>query len=151
MQPGRRHRKKEVQSRRSTVARLYLQGMSGMEISQKVGVSESQISRDLGIITKAWQESAAQDIAQRKSQDLAELALIKAELWKSWNESKSEKADPRFMSELLKAMRQGAELLGLNEPSKTSLDLNIERILEMSSPEIVDLLYDKIISMQNDE
>jgi len=144
------NRRKEIVARRAKISRLYLQGMTGMEIARKVKISESQISRDLKAISRFWMESATRDIAQRKSQDLQELNLIKRELWQSWHESKSEKGDPRYMSELLKALKQSAELLGLNSPAKSSIDLNIEKILEMAPPEIVDLLFDRIMEIQKD-
>ena len=58
----RKSRNKEVAERRATIARLYLEGLTGAEIAPKVEVSESQVSRDLKAISTAWRESAVQDI-----------------------------------------------------------------------------------------
>jgi len=121
--------------------------MTGMEIAKKVKVSESQVSRDLKAITRDWQQSALQDISERKARDLAELAQIRRELWEAWTTSKQEKADPRYMGELLKALKQSAELLGLDEPAKSFVDLNVARILEQAPGEVVDMLFEKIISI----
>jgi|GEM_PF-6835017 len=144
------NRRKNIIARRATISRLYLEGKTGLEISGLVNVSPSQVSRDLGIIAKGWRESAARDIGEKKARDLAELEMVRRELWESWNQSKQEKGDPRYVSELLKALKQSAELLGLNAPEKSSIAIDVERILDMGPPEIVDLLYDRIMSIQKD-
>lgn len=111
-----------VLARKATIARLHLQGYSGQEIAPKVGVSESQVSRDLKAITEVWRETALQDITERKSLDLAELTLVKRELWSAWHSSPKKKKDPRFMGEVMKALKQSAELLGYNHTTKVSID-----------------------------
>ena len=167
------NRKKEIQARRAEISRLYLRGMTGVEISSKIKISESQVSRDLKAISRAWQQSALQDISERKAQDLAELAQIRRELWQAWQQSKEPATkkrkkykngklveveeetverlgDPRYMGELLKALKRAAELLGLDEPAKSSIDLNMEKILERSPDEVVDLLFARLTENQKD-
>jgi len=126
MQAGRKNKTKVVQERRATISRLFLEGMTGRDIAQRVGISESQVSRDLKAISKVWQESALQDISEKKARDLAELQHIKAELWQAWKTSKQEKADPRFIAELLKTLKQVSELLGYH--ADTKLMFNFEQL-----------------------
>ena len=118
----RKNKDKAVASRRAAIARLYLEGYTGQEIAPRVGVSESQVSRDLKIINSAWRETAVLDIGERKAQDLAELALIRRELWEAWTTSKSRKADSRYLTEVLKALKQAAELLGYHAGTKLRID-----------------------------
>jgi len=118
----RKNRDKEVTARRASIARLYLQGHTGAEIAPMVKVSESQVSRDLGAVCERWRETALQDIGERKAQDLAELTQIKRELWSAWHLSKKRKADPRYLAEVLKALKQTAELLGYHHTTKVAIN-----------------------------
>ena len=140
-------RKKEIQARRATIARLFLEGKTGLEIADLVNVSPSQVSRDLKIISGAWQKSAIGSIAEKKAQDLAEIHQVKRELWSAWKRSKKvitkerkkyklntlvetieEKTeasgDPRYMAELLKALKQEAELMGYHADQKLNLNFD---------------------------
>lgn len=140
------HRKKEIEARRAEIARLFLEGKTATEIGGLVGVSQSQVSRDLAVISGRWRESALQDISERKAQDLAELIRIRRELWQAWQRSQEPATkkrkkyqnaklveveeevverlgDPRYMAELLKALKQAADLLGYSE-MKLSIDYN---------------------------
>ncbi len=139
------NRKKEIEARRANIASLYLKGKTGREIAQDVGVTPSQVSQDLKIIVKRWQESAIEDISKKKAQDLAELLQVKKELWEAWEKSKestkkrkkryqgeklvSEETeaierlgDPRYISEMLQTQKQIAELLGYHADTKLTLD-----------------------------
>ena len=87
-----------------------------------VKVSESQVSRDLGAVCERWRETALQDIGERKAQDLAELTQIKRELWSAWHLSKKRKADPRFLAEVMRALKQSSELLGYHSTQKIALN-----------------------------
>lgn len=135
MQAGRKNKAKAVQQRRAIISRLFLEGVTGQEIAQHVGISESQVSRDLKAISKAWQESALQDISEKKARDLAELDHIKHELWQGWKTSKQEKADSRFIAELLKTMKQVSELLGYH--ADTKLNINFEQLTEQQIDQLL--------------
>ncbi len=77
-----------------------------------------------------WREVALQDITERKSLDLAEITHVKAELWKAWHIPKKRK-DPRYMAEVLKALKQTAELLGYHADQKIKInysDLSDEQL-----------------------
>jgi len=141
---SRKNRNKEVTARRAEIARLYLQGLTGLEISEKVNVSPSQVSRDLAAINKTWQSETLQDISEKKARDLAELTAIKRELWEAWQKTKG-KPDPRFMAEILKALKQISELLGYNSAQKLAISIE-----EMNDSEIDKLLL-KILSSNENE
>lgn len=161
------NRKKEVEARRAEISRLYLMGYTGAEIADHVGVSPSQVSRDLKILTQRWKDESIRDISERKAKDLAELEHVKRELWTAWMKSKEalkkqkrkksnsgtgkgyeensqerteRLPDARYMSELLRVIKQVADLLGYNEAQKINLNFD-----QMDSSQI-DNLIDKIIS-----
>ena len=132
----RKNTDRSVSARRATIARLHLEGYSGKEIASKADISESQVSRDIKAIAGLWRETAIQDIGERKAQDLAELTLVRRELWSAWHSSKKGKADPRYLAEVLKALKQVAELLGYHADQRIKIDYSnlsddqLDRIIE---------------------
>ena len=140
------NKKHIINHRRGEVSRFYLQGLTQPEIAEKLGVSQSQVSRDLKhVIAGQWQLTAMEDLAARKAQDLAELSLIKAELWQAWQLSKQKKADgpdPRFVAELLKAFKQIAQLLGYDAALK--LDITFDQFSDAQ----VDQILTKLLTMK---
>lgn len=92
-----------VNARRQKVAALKLQGYSHREIAVRLGISEGVgpdadgvngdggaaiVANDLKVIEKAWKESTARDFAEDKGRILAELSLVKHEMWQAWERSK---------------------------------------------------------------
>jgi len=140
----RKNRNKEVTARRAEIARFYLQGLTGLEISELVSVSPSQVSRDLKFINKQWQAETLTDISEKKARDLAELTAIKRELWEAWQKTKNK--DPRFMSELLKALKQISELLGYNSTQKLAVTVE-----DMNDSEIDKLLLKILNNNENED
>ncbi len=131
---------KTVTARKAEIARLHLEGFSGQAIAAKLAISESQVSRDLGAVCERWRELAHQDIAAKKALDLAELSHIKRELWSAWHLSPKKKRDPRFLTEIMRALKQVSELLGYNATQKIAL--NYENL----SDEQLNLIIESIIN-----
>lgn len=75
------------------IARCYLHGMSQMEIGEMLGVSQSQISRDLKVLRERWQKSALLDINEAKAQELARIDNLEREYWEAWRVSCGERID----------------------------------------------------------
>lgn len=88
--PG--HTNAETAARRREVAALLLRrgAMSGREIAEEVGVSESTASRDLAAIKEAWRAEMVADVDAVVARDLAEMGLVKNEAWRAYQQSLEE-------------------------------------------------------------
>ena len=74
-----------------TISRMSLQGKSLQEIANFLELDRSMIGRELKAIRTEWKQSSLRDFDESRGQQLAELGLVKAELWQSWQESKQQK------------------------------------------------------------
>lgn len=74
---------------RSTVARMMLQGKTQVEISNFLEIDQSTVSRDIQAIRQEWKASSLRDFDEARGHQLAELELVKSELWQAWEESKT--------------------------------------------------------------
>jgi transcriptional antiterminator len=70
------------------VAELYLRGSTQGEIARQLGVSRQQISYDLKVLQKRWQEAALHDFNARKAQELAKVDELERAYWQAWQDSK---------------------------------------------------------------
>ncbi len=158
---------KVVTERRSRVADLYLEGFTQPEIAARVGISQSQVSRDLKFCSKKWQEEAKEAIEEIKAKDLVKLDRLERKYHIGWrrsiekqktdrtktsvsdgklttessSEEKTHIGDPRFLDGVLKCLTRRAEILGYDAPSKKAVDLSgdlvIERLPEDQLDEII--------------
>lgn len=110
-----------IDHRRQLVARLRLRGASQRDIvdalpkqtmngSTGLPWSAGTIHYDIKAIEEAWQKSAQIDIAQHKSNVLAELAEVKRQAWGISD-----------IGLVLKAIAQERALLGLDAATKTDI------------------------------
>lgn len=83
-------RKVELAYRRMQVADMYLRGLSQPEIAQKVGVNQSQVSRDLKKLREEWLDRSIQAIDRRKAEELAKIDKLEMEYWDAWERSKKD-------------------------------------------------------------
>jgi hypothetical protein len=77
----------QVQQRRTTVARLYLQQRTQAEIAGAVGVNQGTVSRDLKAIQAEWQRHRLDDFAQAQLRELARIDQVEREYWEAWERS----------------------------------------------------------------
>ncbi|HEY7159462.1 MAG TPA: helix-turn-helix domain-containing protein [Gemmataceae bacterium] len=77
----------QVQQRRTTVARLYLQQRTQAEIASAVGVNQGTVSRDLKAIQAEWQQQRLDDFTQAKLRELARIDQLEREYWQAWERS----------------------------------------------------------------
>lgn len=68
---------------------MILQGRTQQEIGNYLEVDRSLISREIKAIRQEWKQSGLRDFDEERGQKLAELELVKAELWSAWDESKT--------------------------------------------------------------
>ena len=82
--------KYEIAARRKRVAELYLQGWWQTEIAKELDISQQQVSHDLGVLKRLWQQSSLVDLDKVKSKELAKIDRLEAEYWRAWEKSKKD-------------------------------------------------------------
>ena len=65
-----------------------LRGETCEEIARALGVSSSQISRDLKKVEEEWMKEAMTDFALLRARELARLRELQCANWRAWEESK---------------------------------------------------------------
>ena len=75
------------------IARRYLHGMSQMEIADELGLSQSQISRDLKVLHERWMKSSLVDLNEAKARELARIDNLEREYWDAWRDSRGERLE----------------------------------------------------------
>lgn len=75
------------------IARRYLHGMSQMEIADELGISQSQVSRDLKVLHERWTKSALLDMNEAKARELARIDNLEREYWDAWRDSRGERLE----------------------------------------------------------
>jgi hypothetical protein len=68
-------------------AALYLRGLAHYEIAQELNVSRQQISYDLKILQRRWQESSLADFNAKKAAELARVDELERTYWEAWQRS----------------------------------------------------------------
>jgi hypothetical protein len=68
-------------------AGLYLRGLTQHEIAQRLNVSRRQISYDLKVLLRRWQESALADFNAKKAAELARVDELERTYWEAWERS----------------------------------------------------------------
>jgi len=134
--------KAHIEIRRTWVARFLAIGMKRWEIVNQLGdipllnpatglpYDPSTISRDIGVITRRWQEDAVEHIATLKAAQLAELRAARRQAWTN-----------KSMSEVRRNLEFEARLMGTEAPIKHDVSsLNVNAQL---SPEDFGSLSDK--------
>lgn len=109
--------------RREQVARLSLRGMTQREIAEGMtrldppivgaegkAFDVATINRDLKVLSALWRERASEDIAERKSKQLAEISEAKRRAW----------TDGDLMA-LARFIKLESDIFGTNAPSKVEV------------------------------
>jgi hypothetical protein len=61
--------------------------MTGKEVAEELGISDSTASRDIAAVKALWREEMIEDIDVMIARDLAELGMVKNEAWRCYVES----------------------------------------------------------------
>lgn len=128
-------------------ALLYLKGKTQLQIAQAVGVSRSQIFKDLRSIFDRWRRSAIRNFDDAKVEELAKIDNMEREAWKAWEKSLQPRertlterrtkgdgttkdgakarvertdglGDSRYLERVAWCITKRCEILGLNAPQK---------------------------------
>jgi hypothetical protein len=84
---SKQHDRTAVLERQNTVASMYLQRKSQMEIARVVGIDRGTVARDLIAIRRRWQDSALQAISQRQEEELARIDRLETVAWQQFERS----------------------------------------------------------------
>ena len=95
--PGQKKRKTltaaQIEERRSRVARLYLQCFTTREIAKEIGISQSQVSRDLVAIREEWRGSAVRDFEAYREREIRKCDVLEREYWESFRRSREDQRE----------------------------------------------------------
>lgn len=148
--------KHHINERRAKIAELYLEGHYQQEIAKKLGVNQSQVSRDLKALSKQWQQESIESIDKIRAHDLAKLTHLERTYHDGWNRSIQEQlteksketsidgkvtketsferkalvGDPRFLDGVLKCISKREEILGYAAPKRLDHTSGGEKFLE---------------------
>ena len=153
--PASKRTRKQREAHLAEVAQMYLSGTPQYLIAEATEDDDSQITYDLKILVKRWQQSALGDTGAAKGKELAKLDELERTFWDAWARSKqprertrtsksegekvllialSEKeqrdGNPAFLDGVLKCIDRRCKILGLDAP--TEIKLTEERAKELA-------------------
>jgi hypothetical protein len=125
-------------------AGMYLRGMTQAAIGKRIGVSQRQISSDLKLLQKRWQQSALVDINAVKGKELAKIDALERTYWQAWRRSMKEAqrtstskkgtgdegeivarvdrasqvGDPRYLTGVQWCIERRCRIVGIDAPEK---------------------------------
>jgi IS30 family transposase len=136
----------ELKNRRRLVAALYLNKVDQTDIADKLGVSQSTISRDIKKLNEEWQAEAMQDVAKHVARELAELERMELEVATMYQAAKKEKKREavNWMETRLKIKDRRAKLIGLDKPAQLNMvsenkNINV-KVSELSDNELMEII-----------
>jgi len=92
---------------RATITRMVLQGHTQQAIANFLELDRSVIVRELRAIRVEWKTSSLRDFDEARGKKLAELELLKTELWAAWELSKQQKEST--LKERIASVGEGAD------------------------------------------
>lgn len=140
MRTGPRRSQLQREQDKATISRMLLQNKTHQEIANFLEIDRSMVTKEASAIRKEWKQSSLRDFDEARGQKLAELELIKGELWQAWQQSKEQKettlkekiavaesdkrlkiatrsqsatGDPSYLSGILSCIKEESRLLGL--------------------------------------
>lgn len=128
-------------------ASLYLKGVYQSVIAHKLGVSQQQISYDLKVLQRRWQESALVDMDAAKGRELAKIDALERTYWQAWRKSQKESqrtstskkgmgedgeivarvdkesqvGDPRYLQGVQWCIERRCKIVGIDAPAKSEV------------------------------
>lgn len=81
----------QIEQDRERITSMYLRGIRQVDIADKIGVTQQQVSYDLKAIQKQWRKDTAINLDEAKNRELARIDELEREYWVAWERSKGEK------------------------------------------------------------
>lgn len=142
------------------IAELYLEGKYRWHMAEIMGLSVSQVDKDLKIVRERWEKAATRAIEHNKSRELAKLDKIERDYWDAWHRSigvharntviiehngdektsiTTEKlvGDARYIQGVERCIEQRCKILGIN--AQTKYDVEVSRFDKMSDEELLNI------------
>jgi hypothetical protein len=150
------------------IERRLLRGERQAEIARALGMSRSQVLRDVRRIEQQWREALVRERTEWKMLELARLAELERTYWEAWLASRrprtvetverapagtearasvrTEQRDgnPAYLAGILACIRVRIELLGLDEPLRISLEMAREEAERLAR--VYDLDPDEVLA-----
>ncbi|WP_428661921.1 hypothetical protein [Runella sp.] len=107
----------QLAQRLKKVSDMYLQGIEVPDIANKVGVSESQVYKDLAKQKKEWQQNIELNTNYVMAQMMAETDVLKFTYWQAWRRSQEDAKTTRF-----KVSQKNAKGKPITDPKTSKVD-----------------------------
>lgn len=130
---------------RSEIARFYLQGITQIEMAERLGINKNTVTADLKIIQARWRESALVDINEARQIEMARIDQLEREYWRAWENSLRDKitaytnnqrgnsgkkeqqfGDPRYLQGVQWCIEKRCKILGIDAPDKIEINWQSE-------------------------
>lgn len=115
-----------LMERRARVARLRSRKLSMREIGLALGISAATVYRDLRAIDEDWRREAAEDLANIRARELAELRDMEYQAATALSGAPTEDAKIRWMAERRQLKARIASLLGLDAPRTFTGEIEVK-------------------------
>lgn len=145
----------QLLARRQQVSELYLQCRSMAEIGRQLGISATQVYRDICWAREQWRTRAADAIEKHKERELVRIDHLELEAWKAWSRSigrvkttktetgtgpqgaidkisetiERKAGDPRFLEVVNKCIESRRKILGLDAPVKSEMTVTADELM----------------------
>ena len=83
--------KAEKEERFNQIAKMYVKGVTQVDMVRTLGISQGQVSNDLKLVLRKWEEDRTHDIDRYKNEQLTRINAIEEEMWQAWEKSKTAK------------------------------------------------------------
>jgi transcriptional regulator with XRE-family HTH domain len=153
---GRPFSKSQKARIKKKVSELYLEGLEQTDIASRLGCSQATVSHYLAELSNDWIHDGIFNIDEAKRAELAKINALELTAWDAWKRSiglKNRKTkttgisaqgnsvdelsvvkwrevgDPRFLVQIQWCINKRCEILGINAPQKSEVDIPAFRSL----------------------
>lgn len=87
-----------------------------VEIGERIGISQQQVSHDLKRVREQWMQSSIRDFDAVRAEQLAKIDEVERQAWEGWRRSfESDKdGEPRYLDQVHKCIERRCKMLGLD-------------------------------------
>ena len=126
------NKKEVIANRRNEVSKLYLQGIGQIEISEKINISQSQVSRDISYMLKQWQKQQVKNLNDAKVLELEKINKVESESWNRFYDSK----EARYLELVLSCIDKRCKIIGVDSKTLSEINQNSHQRIIVENGEI---------------
>lgn len=135
----------ELASRRAMVADFLLKGHTHQSIADRVGVSRSQVTKDVGTIRRGWVDTAILNYDQHLAQELRRLDAVAAAAWEGWKASKGPEGDKAgsvaHLNVILRAHERVCSLTGIEAARRIEVSGPDSPLIDIEDAKKIDATF----------